>query len=92
MDTEINDGEIHQSVQAVSRAIEALNRVFEKRLVYLRETDHSDQLKQWSNACYTMQDSGNLYVNWARHYAKTVQHHHGQDGADLLTEDDFLEE
>ncbi|MBI3609493.1 MAG: hypothetical protein HY204_02180 [Nitrospirae bacterium] len=79
--------EIEQSIMEVTRAIESLNRVFEKRADDLRKAGDADQLQQWTKACQAMRDSGNIYITWARHYARS-----SEPTAPSEEEDDFLNE
>ena len=62
--------EIRKSILEVTQAIENLNRVFEKRAAELRQAGDVDGLQQWTKACSAMRDSGNIYITWARHYAR----------------------
>jgi hypothetical protein len=61
--------EIHESIEQVSQAIESLNRAFEKQVSELQRGQDSDRLNHWVKAARAMQDSGHLYLTWARHYA-----------------------
>ena len=79
--------EIEQSVIEVTRAIENLNRVFEKRAADLQQAGDADGLRQWTKACQAMRDSGNIYITWARHYARSPD-----PTAPSEEEDDFLNE
>ena len=65
--------EIRQSIIEVTRAIESLNQVFEKRAADLRHAGDVEGLKQWTNACLAMLDSGKIYISWARHYARLAE-------------------
>ena len=80
--------EIRQSIIEVSQAIENLNRAFEKRADELRQAGDTEALQQWMNACHAMRDSGNIYITWARHYAKSSE----MAGSSGEAEDDFLNE
>jgi uncharacterized protein HemY len=66
----VDHQEIRESIIEVTRAIENLNRAFEKRAADLRQAGDADGLQQWTKACSAMRDSGNIYITWARHYAK----------------------
>jgi hypothetical protein len=74
----MND-EIQQSITGIAQAMENLNRAFEKRVEDLRNLGDSAALQQWIKATQAMRDSGNIYLTWAKHYArsagiKTVEH------------------
>ena len=71
----------------VTRAIENLNRVFDKRAADLQQAGDADGLQQWTKACQAMRDSGNIYITWARHYARL-----SDPTAPSEEEDDFLNE
>ncbi|HEY5595603.1 MAG TPA: hypothetical protein VIL61_10690 [Nitrospiria bacterium] len=79
--------EIEQSMIEVTRAIENLNRVFDKRAADLQQAGDADGLQQWTKACQAMRDSGNIYITWARHYARL-----SDPTAPSEEEDDFLNE
>lgn len=66
----MDDQEIGKSIHEVTRAIENLNRAFEKRAAELQQAGDVDGLQQWTKACSAMLDSGNIYITWARHYAR----------------------
>jgi len=81
--------EIQQSIVEVSRAIEKLNRAFEKRGDDLRQDGDANVLQQWIKATHAMRDSGNIYLSWAKHYARTA----GTDVAsDESDPDELLDE
>ncbi len=77
--------EIQQSIVEVSRAIEKLNQAFEKRAVTLRQGGDSKELQQWMTATNAMRDSGNIYLSWAKHYARTA-------GTEVMTDESELDE
>lgn len=79
--------EIQQSLLEVTRAIENLNRVFDKRAADLRQGGDAEALQQWAKACQAMRDSGNIYITWARHYARLTDPNIPSE-----EEDDFLSE
>lgn len=64
--------EIRQSILDVALAIERLNQAFEKRVQALRQSGDDKELKQWLTATYAMRDSGNIYLSWAKHYARSA--------------------
>jgi uncharacterized protein HemY len=66
----VDHQEIGKSILEVTRAIENLNRAFEKRADELRQAGDVDGLQQWTKACSAMRDSGNIYITWARHYVR----------------------
>ena len=63
--------EIQQSIMEVARAIENLNQAFEKRVHALRQAGDANELQQWLTATHAMRDSGNIYLSWAKHYARS---------------------
>jgi len=81
--------EIEQSITEIARAIENLNRAFEKRAEDLKKGGDAPALHQWTKAAYAMRDSGNIYLSWAKHYARSA-------GVKLALDDsedsDFLDE
>ena len=79
--------EIQQSIIEVTRAIESLNRAFEKRAADLRQAGDADGLQQWIKACQAIRDSGNIYITWAQHYARS-----SEPTALSEEENDFLSE
>lgn len=64
--------ELQQSLLEVVRAMENLNRAFAKRADDLKKSGNASELQQWMNAVHAMQDSGNIYLNWAKHYARSA--------------------
>jgi glycosyltransferase A (GT-A) superfamily protein (DUF2064 family) len=80
--------EIQQSIAEVARAIEHLNRAFEQYTEDLRKEGDTQELQQWIKATHAMRDSGNIYLTWAKHYARTVGA--GTDEGSEL--DEFLDE
>ncbi len=78
--------EIQRSIEEATRAIEQVNRVFDRHAEELRKAGNEDGLKKWMTACYAMRDSGNIYITWARHYAKSTR------AADSSIEEDFLDD
>jgi len=83
----VDHQEIGKSILEVTRAIENLNRVFEKRADELRQAGDVDGLQQWTKACSAMRDSGNIYITWARHYARL-----SEPAGSSEEEDGFLNE
>ena len=81
--------EIQQSLLEVIRAMENLNRAFTKRAENLKKSGNASELQQWMNAVHAMQDSGNLYLNWAKHYARSAGVKMAPDGSE---EGDALDE
>ncbi len=81
--------EIQQSIMEVVRAIENLNRAFAKRADDLQKLGNANELQQWTKAAQAMRDSGNIYLAWAKHYARSA-------GAKMTPEEseesDFLDE
>ena len=78
--------EIRQSVLAAALAIERLNQAFEKRADALRQEGDAKELTQWLTATHAMRDSGNIYLAWAKHYARSG----GTDAAAEESEPDEL--
>jgi len=64
--------EIQQSILEVVRAIENLNRAFAKRADDLQKLENASELQQWTKAVQAMRDSGNIYLAWAKHYARSA--------------------
>lgn len=64
--------EIQQSLIEVTRAIEHLNEAFERRADLLRQAGDPQELHQWIKATHAMRDSGNIYLSWAKHYARSA--------------------
>lgn len=81
--------EIQQSILEVVRAMENLNRAFAKRADDLKKLGNASELQQWTKAAQAMQDSGNIYLSWAKHYARSA-------GVKMASEEseesDFLDE
>lgn len=77
--------EIRQSVLDVALAIERLNQAFEKRVQALRQAGDDKELKQWLTATHAMRDSGNIYLSWAKHYARSA-------GTGVVAEESELDE
>jgi hypothetical protein len=61
--------ELQESIERVSQAIEGLNRAFEKQVSDHQQGRDTERLDHWVKAARAMQDSGHLYLTWARHYA-----------------------
>lgn len=80
--------EIQQSISEVARAIESLNRAFAKHANSLEGGD-LQELEQWIKATQAMRDSGNIYLSWARHYARVPGAEGAAEEPDL---DDLLDE
>jgi hypothetical protein len=64
--------EIQQSLLEVIRAMENLNRAFAKHADDLKKSGNTTELQQWMNAVYAMKDSGDIYLNWAKHYVRSA--------------------
>lgn len=64
--------DIQQSIAEVAQAIEDLNQAFERRADDLRKAGESQELQQWIKATQAMRDSGNIYLTWAKHYARSA--------------------
>jgi len=80
--------DIQQSIAEVARAIEHLNRAFEQYAEDLRKGGDPQELQQWIKATHAMRDSGNIYLTWAKHYARA-----GGGGTDEESElNEFLDE
>jgi hypothetical protein len=75
--------EIQKTVQDVARAIENLNRAFEKQVSTLKQADDRDQLDRWIKAAQAMLDSGHIYLTWAKHYADLADPERDDDGSFL---------
>jgi hypothetical protein len=89
----VNRQEIEKSIDEVTRAIDNLNRVFDKRAADLKQAGDLSGLQEWTKACQAMRDSGNIYITWAQHYARlsdaTVP---SDDENDFLNEGTVLDE
>jgi hypothetical protein len=83
--------EIQQSLAEIARAMENLNRAFEKRLEDLQKLGDADAdaLQQWLKATQAMRDSGNIYLTWAKHYARSASVNAAEDDPE---DTDFLDE
>ena len=81
--------EIEESILEVIRAMENLNRAFAKRADDLKNSKNTNDLQEWMKAVYAMRDSGNIYMNWAKHYARLAGVKMSPDGSE---ESDFLDE
>lgn len=79
--------EVQQAVAEVTQAITNLNQVFERHAEALKQAGNAEALQKWTNACHAMRDSGNIYVTWARHYARSTQ-----PGASEEDDEGFLDE
>ncbi len=64
--------DIRQSIAAVEQAMESLNQAFEQHADALRAPEQAQTLQKWMAAAQAMRDSGNIYLNWARHYAQSA--------------------
>lgn len=80
--------DIQRSIAHVAEAIERLNQAFEQRADQLRLDGDSKELQDWMKATYAMRDSGNIYLTWAKHYARAAGVPSGSD-SDL---EEFLDE
>ena len=78
--------EIHESIEQVSQAIDGLNRAFEKQVHDLQQGRDTDRLNHWVKAARAMQDSGHLYLTWARHYAGMSE---PDEGDEAFLDEDF---
>jgi hypothetical protein len=58
--------DIQQSLMELVRAMENLNRAFAKHADDLKKSGNADELQKWINAVHAMQDSGTIYLNWAK--------------------------
>ena len=85
----MNHKEIQQSITEVARAIERLNRAFEKRADDLRQAGDTNGLQEWMKATLAMRDSGNIYLTWAKHYARSTDRN---AAADESGHEEFLDE
>ena len=81
--------EIRQSILDVALAIERLNQAFEKRVQALQHAADAKELKQWLTATHAMRDSGNIYLSWAKHYARSAGTDVGAGESEL---DELLDE
>lgn len=81
--------EIQQSILEVVRAIENLNRAFVKRADDLQKLGNANELQQWTKAAQAMRDSGNIYLAWAKHYARSTGVKMAPEESE---ESDFLDE
>jgi hypothetical protein len=75
--------EIQHSFQEVARAIDNLNRAFEKHAEYLRQAGDREQLQQWTKGVQAMRDSGQIYLTWADHYGRSSDHQEGESEEDF---------
>jgi hypothetical protein len=83
------DKEIKQSILEVAQAMENLNRAFEKRTADLKKAGNADELERWMKAIQAMRDSGNIYLAWAEHYARSTG---GEPASDESELEEFLDE
>ena len=60
--------EIQKTINEVQEAIHRLNTAFENHVKTLQQEADPDHLQQWVKATQAMQDSGQIYLTWARHY------------------------
>jgi hypothetical protein len=81
--------DIQQSLMELVRAMENLNRAFAKRADDLKKSGNADELQKWINAVHAMQDSGTIYLNWAKHYTRSAGTKVAPDESE---ESDFLDE
>lgn len=72
--------DITRSITAVEQAMESLHEAFDRHAETLRAPDKAKELQKWITATQAMRDSGNIYLNWARHYAQSAGV--GASGAD----------
>ena len=79
--------DISRSIAAVEQAMEGLNQAFDRHADTLRGPEQAKELEKWMTATQAMRDSGNIYLNWARHYARSV----GADGSGQGPDDAELE-
>ena len=84
--------EIQQSVLEVVRAIGNLNRAFAKRADELQKSGNMNELQQWTKAAQAMLDSGNIYLAWAKHYARSAGVKMTPEEPEESEESDFLDE
>lgn len=82
----MSDKDVQVAVDEVIRAVEGLNRAFDKEAKVLREAGDEDKLREWLKGCLALRDSGDMYVSWARHYAK------GAAGGGPAEDEDFFDE
>ena len=66
------DQDIEISLREAARAIERLNEAFERRAEALRAQGDAQELASWIKATYAMRDSGQIYLSWAKHYARAA--------------------
>ena len=69
--------EIQKSVDEVAESIRRLNAAFEDHVKILQQESEQDHLERWVKATQAMQDSGQIYLTWAKHYAGIAEP--GQD-------------
>jgi hypothetical protein len=61
--------ELYKAITNVEKAIENVTGAFEKQVDKIASQDNKADLEKWIKAYRAMQDSGHLYVTWAKHYA-----------------------
>lgn len=76
---------LRHTVDEVARAIDNLNRAFENQVSESQRAKNADELNRWVKAAQAMQDSGNIYLTWARHYA-SLNDPEGDDDESFLDE------
>jgi hypothetical protein len=81
--------EIQQSLLELVRAMENLNRAFAKRADDLKKSGNENEFQEWIKAVHAMQDSGNIYLNWAKHYVRSAS---AKKTPNESEESDFLDE
>jgi hypothetical protein len=68
----VGDGmtsKLHKAITNAEKAIEDVTGAFEKQVDEIASQDNKADLEKWVNAYRAMQDSGHIYVTWAKHYA-----------------------
>ena len=64
--------DIRQLITAVEQAMETLNDAFDRHAETLRAGGQQEELQKWLAGAQAIRDSGNIYLSWAQHYAKSA--------------------
>lgn len=66
----MSDQDLKGAIEEITGAVQRLNRVFDEKAKSLREKGDKEKLREWLTGCIALRDSGDMYVSWAKHYAK----------------------
>ena len=83
-------GEIEQSIHEASQAMERLLLSFERHIEGLEPSEaNAEELQRLTKGVPAIRDSADIYLTWARQYAKLLGEDEGEDRLDL---DSYLDE